>query len=484
MKSTLVTSKILRVPSSASKWSAGLATTALATAALLQSKVTCQIDWVLLNPATSPPARGGHAGLTFDSGRNVVVVFGGSNSNGADHGDTWEWNGTSWLQALPASSPPARRGTAMHFDSVRGRTLLFGGSNASGYLSDVWEWSGATWTQRVPVGARPSARNYHAMAFDSARGVMVMHGGWNGAQAFDETWEWNGAGWSLRVLSANTLRLQNHGMAYDTARGCMVIFGGWNPNGYRSDTWEWDGGNQGWRLVATPVRPAARRGHIMVYDAARGRTTVCGGHLTNQILNGETWDWDGQQWIQRFPVAAPPPHVVAAAAYDHARRAIVMLDGGAGTWRCRPTMPAQFQSLGVGCAGAAGTPILRARPEQWPHSLPWLGSTFSGTFENLGSSPPNVPFLTLGVSTGTWAGTPLPMSLAPFGMHGCTLYVEPLVNISLANNGGQASWSLVLPSSSGLLGVNLYAQGFVLNNATSPPQASASGYCQLTVGSR
>ncbi|MBK8097266.1 MAG: hypothetical protein IPK26_09170 [Planctomycetes bacterium] len=425
--------------------------------------------------------------MAFDSVRGVVVLFGGSNIGTANHDDTWEWNGVSWTEALPAQRPQSRRGTAMQYDSRRSRMVLFGGIDNNTYLNDTWEWDGLAWTQRPQSGSWPSSRDYHAMAFDQSRGAMVCYGGWNGTTVFNETWEWDGTAWTLRSLTTNATRLQNHGMVFDSNRSVLVIYGGWNTGnpGYRDDTWEWDGGPQGWVLRNPASRPPARRGHVMVYDAARARTVVNGGHLGGQILNGDTWEWDGTNWTQRLPVLSPAPHVVASAAYDSTRREIIgtSMGGTNDTWRYVPTVPADVRALGQGCPGAAGVPSLASNPADWPRSLPWYDSSCAVEMTNLGSNPPNVPFLAVGFSSTSWAGMPLPLNLAVLGIPNCTLYVEPVLTISLANNGGRAEWSLAAAGPA-FLGFRLFAQGFVLDTSVVPPRVAASNYCELVIGGR
>ena len=88
----------------------------------------------------------------------------------------------NWSESLL----PSRASHAMAYDSARGRTILFGGIGGS-FLGDTVEWDGTTWTQRVPATS-PSARTYHAMAYDSARGVTILFGGANGSYLGD-TWE-------------------------------------------------------------------------------------------------------------------------------------------------------------------------------------------------------------------------------------------------------------------------------------------------------
>ena len=59
-----------------------------------------------------------------------------------DLGDTWTWNGTTWTQQYPTTSPPARDGASMAYDPGTGQLVLFGGDDASGgNLNDTWVYS-------------------------------------------------------------------------------------------------------------------------------------------------------------------------------------------------------------------------------------------------------------------------------------------------------------------------------------------------------
>lgn len=75
----------------------------------------------------------------------------------------------------------------MAYDRARGVTVLFGGFSGSNLLNDTWEWDGTTWAQASPTTS-PTARVLHAMAYDSTRGVTVLFGGADGGLLGD-TWE-------------------------------------------------------------------------------------------------------------------------------------------------------------------------------------------------------------------------------------------------------------------------------------------------------
>src|SRR5262245_54635307 len=57
----------------------------------------------------------------------------------------------NWEQKAPPTSPSARDRLAMTWDGARGQVVLFGGDDGSGSLADTWVWDGSTWTQKSPA---------------------------------------------------------------------------------------------------------------------------------------------------------------------------------------------------------------------------------------------------------------------------------------------------------------------------------------------
>src|SRR5687767_3665711 len=76
-----------------------------------------------------------------------------------------------------------------------------------------------------------------------------------------------------------------------------------------------------WTDLTQADRPAGRRQHTMAYDSARGRTVLFGGRDTLTVygtneLYGDTWEFDGYYWEQRFPAHSPPARYGQAMTYD------------------------------------------------------------------------------------------------------------------------------------------------------------------------
>ncbi len=271
-------------------------------------------------PRRSSPA------MDYDSRRGVTVLFGGYDYvTGTTLGDTWEWNGSTWTQ-VATTGPPARAWCRMAYDSTRGVMVLFGGrdprkDNAYADYGDTWEWNGSTWTQVFP-STSPSRRYYQGMAYDSKRGVTVLFGGNSSAGLyFGDTWEWNGSTWT-QVATTGPAARTTQTMAYDSKRGMTVLFGGlFTGPIYFGDTWEWNGSI--WQKVAA-TGPSGRCNSTMAFDSQRGVTVLFGGYNGNSF--GDTWEWNGSGWTQTASTE-PPPRSMAAMAYDSLRGVSVLFGG-------------------------------------------------------------------------------------------------------------------------------------------------------------
>ena len=123
-----------------------------------------------------------------------------------------------------------------------------------------------------------------------------------------------------------------HSMAYDTQRQVVVLFGGntsgqW-PAGALGDTWEWDG--DAWMQRAPTTSPGPRGHGAMAYDSARGVSVFFGGYNGGDLA--ETWEWDGTNWTQRTSVGAPAARRHFSMVYDSARQVVVLFGGYNGSY--------------------------------------------------------------------------------------------------------------------------------------------------------
>lgn len=121
-------------------------------------------------------------------------------------------------------------------------------------------------------------------------------------------------------------------MVYDESIQRIVLFGGVTnlDSGTRltydlGDTWEWNG--QRWVQRFLDAHPSNRSGHVMVYDSTRGRVLLFGGKQGATTYLNDTWSYKNGQWTQLTPATSPSVRVLAGGAYDRARDRFVLFGG-------------------------------------------------------------------------------------------------------------------------------------------------------------
>ena len=215
------------------------------------------VTWTQQFPSVSPPPRSLTSDeMVYDPVTGTVLLFGGMGTTinyngGIPFDDTWEWNGRTrtWTQLFPATSPPARVQVPLAYDPVTGNVVLFGGDHGGDcfrtFFDDTWTWNGITWTQQFPASS-PSGRTAHLMTYDPSLFQVVMFGGTAGPpSALGDTWAWNGTTWTQLSLPTSPSGRWNYGLAYDPLIDGLLLFGG-----------ELGGDpltNQTWFLVPVPL---------------------------------------------------------------------------------------------------------------------------------------------------------------------------------------------------------------------------------------
>jgi hypothetical protein len=291
------------------------------------SNQSCQATWTL--KASSGPVGRTRPGLAYDSDRNVTVLFGGFDGLTA-LADTWEWNGSTWLQRSPATAPDARSAVAMTYDATRKRIVLFGGELTDlQVLDDTWLWNGTSWSDAGATG--PEARAFGGAVWDSAFEQVTLFGGWNGSYALDDLWAWDGAEWSQVGISTESPGGRaNFAMIYDASNDQTVVFGGsadrtgsGTPYG---DTWLFQG--SGWETPGLATAPSARVGSGFVYDSSRGIGVLFGGMGPPGTYLADTLAWNGA-WATLATTGAPAARWRGGMVYDSTRDVVVYFGGAA-----------------------------------------------------------------------------------------------------------------------------------------------------------
>lgn len=161
------------------------------------------------------------------------------------------------------------------------------------------------WFHPQPAGS-PVARAGHALAYDPVRGYTLLFGGTSSAGVLADTWKWDGTSWTQLSPAASPNGRYDHAMAFDATLNAIVLFGGRFGSGstqYLGDTWKWDGVN--WVPILTTSSPSPRAEHCMAYHSALGSLVLFGGYGTS-LAAIETWTLNQSGWTQVMPATNPP----------------------------------------------------------------------------------------------------------------------------------------------------------------------------------
>lgn len=463
-----------------------------------------------------PSARFGHA-MVFDSARGEVVLFGGDNTS-----DTWGWNGSAWtLRSQVGPSPRSEH--AMSFDSVRGRVVLFGGMTSTGEVGDTWEWDGTTWIPML-FATGPTPRAMHAMTYAGNLQRSVLFGGRIGTTDLDDTWTWNGNNWA-QVVGASPPPRSAHSMHYDSQTQLAVATGGhqrmaqsgfyWSTIGVLnwisvpySYTWEstfqdcWAFNGASWSMTTPLGEP--RHASVATYDSLRRIAVIQGGMDSRAVFVQGTPGVQYQQagtptTLTQNPTTLPstdaswghtanwvrlssagPQLRDHAAAFDSLRNETVMFGGrdpsGAPqgtTWTWQGS-PGTGISYGNGC----GTPPLTLAQDTNNH--PTIGRTAS---LDIGNNPTVLTYVLIGFSRTNFGTFSLPLPLGGYGLTGCLLHQSSEIG-SIALNPttpGSARFNLALPNWSGLINLRLFVQAWAHAPGQNPGNTIASNGVEWTI---
>ncbi len=217
--------------------------------------------WLPKETAHSPGPRVGTA-LAYDPQRQVVVMFGGVDSDGLRNNDVWEFNGVDWTQKSGAAGPVGRSEPSMVYDGARKQLLVIGGHDGTSDRNDMWAWNGTSWTAVIPTTTNLPASNDHCMAYDESRGLVV-------AVLGAYTYEWNGSDWSARGAPGSYPSIADDPIIYDPKLQKIVAFDATTVKYWNGSTWEQiSSGNP--NMTNDPA----------VYDAARGKVLLTDGIYT------------------------------------------------------------------------------------------------------------------------------------------------------------------------------------------------------------
>lgn len=275
-------------------------------------------DWTLLTPATSPTGRFG-AQLVYDQARGIAVLYGGLTSNISippPASDTWEWDGTTWTQRTNVGNAGARYRYGASYDLGRGKVVMFGGATSQLLIppsNQTWEYDGTAWLQIATTG-NPGGRDRPAMCYMPSLATTVLFGGFDGSTLTDQTWVYDGntATWTQVAITGPKPSARNAAvMVYDSARDLCVLHGGQDTTTVLSDTWTFDGT----RWVQTNSTTQTIRDHAMAFSPISDQVVKFGGFVAApNTTSNQTWELGGAGFGVGCAGSNGVPSLVAANA--------------------------------------------------------------------------------------------------------------------------------------------------------------------------
>lgn len=309
----------------------------------------------------------GRASMTlgFDSIRNVVILYGGTNSDGVQ-ADLWEYalNDTSWTEVTTVHTPGPWAGGGYVWDSTRNRFLIINGINDVGAgQNTMWSYDGTDWTDITPVAMLPYANDI-TLAYDPVRDRVVATGGcstlggvweyvpvsgWNiitpdggdtvpnvsnpsfgynplnhleyrsGGFIDSGTYSWNGTSWTALSGSGGYGNLNGTArIVWDYATNSFVTLCASDSDFTVPETRRWDDTGHAWEILAPVHTPSARLDYGFVSLGSGVPDLLFGGRdLVVGSYFDEIWFWDGTDWSQVASSIAPsdppsdtPPNIV------------------------------------------------------------------------------------------------------------------------------------------------------------------------------
>lgn len=285
--------------------------------------------WETITTTMAPPVEGEYA-MTYDGGRDVVVLYGGKGDGWPYEDGTWEFDGTDWSQVTTAGQPNAVYGAAVTYDSGRNVIVLFGGSDAADEeLAETWEYDGAGWMQVAPTTS-PPARTGASLVYDTANQTLYLFGGNDESTYYNDLWEYDGTTWTqvstgpvppVRTLTA---------MAYHAGESSLYLFGGRDSNGDAlADLWAFDPVASSWSEVVASG-PGARYAHSLAYDVSSASLVLSGGAaISGDTLRADTWHYQvGGGWTEGTGSGDTPATAYHGAVYDETDHQVILFQDG------------------------------------------------------------------------------------------------------------------------------------------------------------
>ncbi|MHA2378176.1 MAG: Kelch repeat-containing protein [Candidatus Thorarchaeota archaeon] len=298
-------------------------------------------SWTEMSPIVAPEARV-DLPLVYDSGSDVVLVFGGGRGQGLGKmNDTWAYSyeDDTWTDRSPTVAPSVRAGHMLAYDSESDRVILFSGyirkDDVTGHIcyNETWEYdyNSNTWTNLEPE-TMPTPRCYGAMAYDEQSDRVILFGGiLEGTSVAADTWayDYNSNTWEQMSPASHPSSRFGAAVAYNSEADRMILYGGVSPSVLK-DTWAYHYEDDTWTNLNPTEHPVEAPGQ-MTYDAEDDLCVFFGGSydFDETSFSSDTWtyNYSSNSWSNFTPSTRPEARCRATLAYDEDSDRIILFGG-------------------------------------------------------------------------------------------------------------------------------------------------------------
>jgi hypothetical protein len=194
-------------------------------------------SWTRIN-AEGPSARGFFT-FAYDPVRLKAILFGGCDGHSL-FDETWEWDGVNWTLAI-TDGPPQRVMAGMAFNHIEGKMVLFGGCPTfdEGFLGDTWELDGSGWVE-VNCENAPSPRISPLMGCVPSFDAILLFGGSDTdyGPLPNDTWHYYESWMTFGTVTHPEPRWWGT-MVSRLSEGTVLVIGGAHNTGTYGDIWEY-----------------------------------------------------------------------------------------------------------------------------------------------------------------------------------------------------------------------------------------------------
>ena len=292
------------------------------------------------------------------------------------------FSAAAWeLLSGPVDAPAAQWGVCAIHDPLGHRMLLIDPESAG----DLWSLSlragiQPQWQRSFIAGGLPEHRNGVSLVYDSARHRVLLFGG--GTYVDERTTRMHADVWALSLRRGGgwtqldpapgpaPAARAGHLAVYDAHRDRMVVFSGITADSNLTDTWALElGGTPTWRrLEPAGSAPRPRYESAAVYDPWGRRMLIHAGYRYTEGQLDDTWALalgDAPRW-DSLAVEGAPRRSALVAVVDSVRREMVVSSGYDTAWALSldgPPVGRRLPMPGPGTWGRVKAGVYS--PERW-----------------------------------------------------------------------------------------------------------------------